>query len=176
MDLREAFETGLGPDEYGALLSEEHRKLHAFHARRAEVDRDAVDAIRDSSVAHVLAITEPWCGDSLAILPVVLELFSRAEREVRIVRRDEHPNLIDRYLTNGGRAIPIVIVLDENYEERIHWGPRPEPAQRIIEGAREAITAGTVSKEEIHKRIRAFYANDRGRTVIREIVEGIATF
>jgi len=38
---------------------------------------------------------------------------------------------------------------------------------------REAFEKGL--DEEIHKRIRAFYANDRGRTVIREIVEGIAT-
>ncbi len=171
MDLKGAFEVGLGPEEYDRLLSDEQRRLHALHARRAEVDEGAVEAIRHSNLARILVITEPWCGDSLAILPVVLELFSRAGREVRIVRRDENPDLIDRYLTNGGRAIPIVIGLDEGYGELFRWGPRPQPAQRILEDAREDLAAGRIDKAEIHKRIRAFYSKDRGRTIVEELKE-----
>jgi len=63
-----------------------------------------------------------------------------------------------------------VIGLDEEYEELFHWGPRPQPAQRIIEDAREDLAAGRIDKAEIHKRIRAFYAKDRGRTIVRELI------
>lgn len=171
MDLREVFETGLKPEEYAALLSEGQRGLHALHGRRGEVSGGAVDAVRNSGVSRLLVITEPWCGDSLAILPVVLELFERAGAGVRIVRRDEHPGLIDRYLTNGARAIPIVIGLGRDYEELFHWGPRPRPAQKIADDARGKMAEGRVEKAEIHKRIRVFYAKDRGRSIVGEIAD-----
>ena len=45
--------------------------------------------------------------------------------ELRMLRRDQHPEVMDRYLTNGSRSIPIVIVLDEEFRELGHWGPRP---------------------------------------------------
>lgn len=34
------------------------------------------------------------------------------ELELRVLRRDEHPEIMDEYLTNGSRSIPVVIVLD----------------------------------------------------------------
>jgi hypothetical protein len=34
--------------------------------------------------------------------------------------------LIENYLTNGGKSIPIVIFLDEDFNEIAHWGPRAQ--------------------------------------------------
>ena len=52
--------------------------------------------------------------------------------ELRIVLRDEHPEVMDRYLTNGSRSIPIVIALDEEFRELGHWGPRPRELQAWV--------------------------------------------
>lgn len=175
MTLREAFENGLTPAEYTLLLDEDQRALHATYERRAVVSPEAAARIRSAGTSHVLVITEPWCGDSLAILPGILRLFEEAGIEVRIVRRDEHPDLIDQYLTNGGRSIPIAVILDEAFDERFHWGPRPWPAQRLFEENREAIAAGTISKADIHKQIRAFYAKDNNRTLVEEMASQFAT-
>lgn len=175
MMLREAFEHGLTPAEYTLLLDEDQRALHATYERRAAVSAGAVEQIRAAGTHRVLVITEPWCGDSLALLPGILRLFEEVGSEVRIVRRDEHPDLIDRYLTNGGRAVPIAVVLDEAFNERFHWGPRPWPAQRLFEEKREAIATGTITKADIHKQIRAFYAKDNNETLVKEFASRFAS-
>lgn len=175
MTIREAFENGMPSAEYTLLLDEDQRALHATYERRAAVSANAVERIRAAGTSRVLVITEPWCGDSLAILPGILRLFEEVGTEVRIVRRDEHPELIDQYLTNGGRAIPIAVIMDETFTERFHWGPRPWPAQRLFEENREAIAAGTVTKADIHKQIRAFYAKDNNQTLVEEIAARFAS-
>jgi len=161
--------------EYISNLPPDQRAIHALHARRAVVEASAVSAVIAASIQGVLVITEPWCGDSLAILPVIQQLFEQANVSVRIVPRDEPPFLIDRYLTRGGRAIPMVILLQPNGEERAHWGPRPGPAQMLFERAREALTSGHTKRADITRQIRRFYARDRGRTIIAEIVTALHT-
>ncbi len=47
---------------------------------------------------------------------------------------DADTDLIDRYLTNGGRAIPIYLFLNEQGEVIGKWGPRaPELQQLVVE-------------------------------------------
>ena len=174
MQLRDDFESGLTPEQYTELLDDKQRDLHALYERRVEIDTGAVERLRSAGPFNVLVITEPWCGDSLASFPVISELCRRAGIEVRVVRRDERLDLIDRYLTNGGRAIPIAVVLNEHFEEVFHWGPRPGPAQAIFDGHREAIAAGRIDKSKVHKRIRAFYAGDKGQAVVEELLAGFA--
>ncbi|MBE0636168.1 thioredoxin family protein, partial [Candidatus Bipolaricaulota bacterium] len=123
---------------------------------------------------HILVVTEPWCGDSLAIFPVIAKLFTAAGCEVRVIRRDEHTDLMDQFLTNGGRAIPIVIILDDQFETRFHWGPRPKPAQDIIMDHKAAIAAGEIDKADVHKQVRAFYARDHGKTIVAEFAEAFS--
>jgi len=169
--LKEYFQKGLTLEEYTQFLGEQ-KDLHELHYRRAEISDEAVAALRGLKPRRVLVITEPWCGDSLAILPVVLKFFDRADSsEIRIVLRDQNLELMDRYLTRGGRAIPMVILLDDSYEELFHWGPRPAPAQAIFEEHREDIKADRIDKTEVFKRIRAFYGQDRGRSIVQELLQ-----
>ena len=174
MTLQDYFNDGLTVDAYTQLLSEDQKKLHENHERRANIDSASVEAVRDSGPHHVLVITEPWCGDSLAIFPVIAKLFAEAGCDVRVVQRDAHTDLIDQYLTNGGRAIPIAVVLDEAFVERFHWGPRPAPAQAIVIENKPKIAAGEVEKIEVHKKVRAFYAQDNGKSIVQEFVTQLA--
>ena len=171
MNLREHFDQGLTADGFAELLDEKQRDLHALYQRRADISDEAVERFRSDGPARALVITEPWCGDSLALFPVIVEYCERAGIPLRVARRDEHPDLMDQYLTNGGRAVPIAVFLNEQDEEQFHWGPRPLPAQEILERHRQAMAAGTIERTEIYKQIRAFYARDNGRTIIEELVE-----
>jgi len=174
MELRKYFNIGLTVDVYTQLLDDDQLDLHKLYERRAEVDEAAVAAFRASGPHYILVVTEPWCGDSLAIFPVVAKLFSAAGCEIRVIRRDEHTDLIDQYLTNGGQAIPIVIVLDEELNERFHWGPRPAQAQAMVTKHKAAIAAGETDKAEVHKMIRGFYARDHGRAIVAELAANFA--
>lgn len=174
MDLKEYYEKGLSVDAFEDLLSDDQARLHALHGQRATIEDGDIDAIGTSRARFVLVITEPWCGDSLAIFPIVSSLFRQAGCEVRVVQRDLYPELIDRYLTGGGRAIPIVLVLDEHFDQILRWGPRPAPAQRIVSNSRTDVQAERIEKVEVHKQVRTFYSRDRGRTIVKELVEGLS--
>lgn len=171
MDLREYFDIGLTVDAYTQLLNEDQMDLHKLYERRAVIGEAAVDAVRAAGPHNILVVTEPWCGDSLAIFPVVAKLFTEAGCEIRVIRRDEHTDLIDQFLTDGGRAIPIVTVLDKEFNERFHWGPRPEQAQSIVTEQKAAIAAGEIDKADVHKKVRTFYARDHGKATVSELVK-----
>jgi hypothetical protein len=174
MNMRTFYDQGLTVDAYTALLDRDQLDLHRLYKRRAYVTPQDVEAARASGPCRVLVITEPWCGDSLAIFPVVARLFTEAGCEVRVVRRDEHPELIDQYLTNGGRAIPMVLVMDAAFHERFHWGPRPREAQDLVLKHKEGVAAGRMDKAVVHKLVRAFYARDHGQAIVSELLEHLA--
>lgn len=174
MELKKYFDLGLNVDAYVALLDEDQAKLHRLYERRAAISPSHVPLIRAAGLHHALVITEPWCGDSLAIFPVIVRLLSEAGCAIRVIRRDEHPDLIDHYLTGGGRAIPIVVLMDGAFKERFYWGPRPLPAQEIALKHKADVAAGRMEKAEVHKKIRAFYAGDAGRTIVAEIIEQLS--
>ena len=81
-----------------------------------------------------ILITESWCGDSAQNLPIIAKLaeIKQLRLDFKIVLRDSNLDFIDLYLTNGGRAIPKLIVLDENDNELFRWGPRPVEAQNLF--------------------------------------------
>ena len=172
MTLRQYYANGLTAEAYAELLDDTQRELHALYRRRVEIDAGAVERLAAAGPPYLLVITEPWCGDSLAIFPAIDALCDRAGIGLRVVRRDEVPELMDRYLTRGGRAIPIAIGLGADFQERFRWGPRPAAAQTIFEAHREAIAEGQIDKVDVHKRIRAFYAKDKGQAVVRELLAG----
>ena len=150
--------------------SGDHEALFRHHYNKADV-RDE-DSLRDlfQGKLHILCLTEVWCGDSLAILPVICRLVEKSgDTEIRVLRRDEHPDLMDQHLTRGGRAIPIFIFLDENFKPLGRFGPRPSEAQAIFESHRAKIQSGDIEKAAVHKMIRKFYARDRGRSIVAEV-------
>jgi len=61
----------------------------------------------------LLVITESWCGDAAQIVPVVHKIAELNPKiTMKLVFRDENEELMNLFLTNGGKAIPIVVFLD----------------------------------------------------------------
>ena len=115
---------------------------------------------------RLLAIVEDWCGDASNSIPIVARWVERLPAlELRLLRRDQHPDLMNAYLTGTSRSIPIVIVLTAALEEVGHWGPRPGVLQAWVMERRRA-GAG----KEIYPEIRKWYARDRGESTLREIL------
>jgi hypothetical protein len=72
-----------------------------------------------------LVLTEAWCGDAAQVNPVLNRMAEVNEKiSLRFILRDEHPEVMDAFLTNGGRSIPKLIFLDAR-ENRVFgsWGP-----------------------------------------------------
>ena len=116
---------------------------------------------------RLLVIAEDWCGDASNTVPILARLGDEAEcLEMRIVERDAKLGLMDQYLTNGSRSIPIVIALDAGFNEIGHWGPRPTELQRWVIANRPTMTS-----KELYPQVRRWYAEDRGVTTLREVLD-----
>ena len=80
-----------------------------------------------------ILITEPWCGDASFIQPVIEAICIAGDIDLKIALRDKNEELMDAYLTNGGKSIPKLVVLDGNLKELFSWGPRPAELQAQIQ-------------------------------------------
>ncbi|HEX7977723.1 MAG TPA: thioredoxin family protein [Gemmatimonadaceae bacterium] len=135
--------------------------------RRAVVAEDFL--LRVAAVPgnwHLLVLSEDWCGDAVNIVPVVGKLAALSPNlELRVLARDENLDLMDAHLTGTSRSIPIVILLDTEYRERAWWGPRPTALQDSVSGEWQVL-----EKSSRYREARAWYARDRGRTTLEEVV------
>ncbi|CAG9622317.1 thioredoxin family protein [Sutcliffiella rhizosphaerae] len=88
---------------------------------------------------QLLTITEDWCGDAMMINPVIRKVAESANIDVHVALRDEDTSLIDRHLTNGGRAIPMILIFNTQGELIGKWGPRAPEVQQIVDDLRSAL-------------------------------------
>ncbi|MCQ6281381.1 thioredoxin family protein [Bacillus sp. EB600] len=97
-----------------------------------------VEELKQHSL-HFLTITEDWCGDAMMINPIIRKLAEAANVEMHVTYRDADTDLIDRYLTNGGRAIPIILILNKQGKTLGKWGPRAPKIQQIVNELRATL-------------------------------------
>jgi hypothetical protein len=113
-----------------------------------------------------MTITEPWCGDAAQCVPVIEKLALAAGGvETLYILRDEHPTVMDAYLTNGGRAIPKLICLDEKGAEVFTWGPRPAVIQEVMNRLK---ADGVTEISEIVEAIQKAYNDDKQNGIYQE--------
>ncbi len=115
---------------------------------------------------RLLAIVEDWCGDASSTVPVLARLGDEADcLDLKVVLRDKHPEVMDQFLTNGSRSIPIVIALDQQFHALGHWGPRPKEIQEWVIENKDKIPS-----KERYPTVRKWYARDRGLTTLKEVL------
>lgn len=152
----------------------EYTKLNAHRMKRVE----KTTVINESLSARLKAVgpglkflilSESWCGDASQNVPVMAKMGSACNCvDVRILLRDENLDIMDQFLTNGGRAIPKLILLDESYNVLGEWGPRPKVIQdRVMENK----ASGELSKADMDKEVQLWYAKDKGASLQLELVE-----
>lgn len=149
---------------------EEHRDLWTGVYRRHETPDRAVDrAARLEGDWRLLVLAEDWCGDASNTVPVLARFAEAAPNvEMRVLERDENLDLMDRHLTDGGRAIPIAVVLDEDLRPQGSWGPRPAELQEFVISEKEK---GERPTSEIYRDARRWYASDGGATTLEELLD-----
>jgi hypothetical protein len=117
-----------------------------------------------------LVLSEGWCGDAAQIVPVIHKMAEVTDKiELKIVLRDDNDALMQQFLTNGGKAIPKLIVLEtETLEVVADWGPRPAGAKQLILDYK---AAHGVVDEPAKIALQKWYLHDKGISTQNEIVE-----
>jgi hypothetical protein len=166
LDFHALWDQALTYDEF-VKQSTEHCGLWTGVYRLARIPPWALERSCEAGRrVRLLVLAEDWCGDASNTVPYLAKLGAEAQcLEMRVLRRDEHPEIMDRYLTGTARAIPIVIVLDEAWHEIGHWGSRPAELQAWVTEARK-----TTPKDELYPQMRRWYAKDKGESTLREVL------
>jgi hypothetical protein len=75
---------------------------------------------------------------------------------------------MDLYLTNGGKSIPKLLIINKNTLEVVaDWGPRPKQAIKLIVDYKEKF--GSI--DEVAKtNLQLWYHNDKGISTQNEII------
>ena len=121
-----------------------------------------------------LVLTEGWCGDAAQSLPILNKIASyTANIDLKIVLRDENLDLMDLFLTNGGRSIPKLIALDKDNNVLDFWGPRPTIAAKMVADYKEK--NGTLDPQ-FKQDLQVWYNKDKGKSVQNDFVNLFAKF
>jgi hypothetical protein len=170
LDFRALWTQALPYQDFVAA-STAHRGLWEGIYRIAPLPEWSSGVDLSASPRRLLVLAEDWCGDASNTIPFLEKFVERVPGlELRVLRRDEHPEVMDQYLTNGARSIPVVVVLDAEYREVGHWGPRPRELQEWVMANRAVIP-----KQDLYPQVRRWYARDKGESTLRGVLEAAAT-
>ena len=161
-----------GKEQLDSLLH--YTKLNEARMNRLDKTIKVVDDVKLNLINldkkyTWLVISEGWCGDAAQILPILNKMSEVTDNvNLRIVLRDENSDLINQFLTNGSKSIPIVIILEEDLKVINTFGPRPNAAKTIVEEYK--LKNGSID-ETLKIELQKWYLADKGFSTQREIVE-----
>lgn len=117
-----------------------------------------------------LVLTEGWCGDAAHSLPVLNKLAQLNEGiDLKIVLRDDHDELMGHFLTNGGKSIPKLIVVDNKTNEVVNsWGPRPSVATHMVQEYKA--THGKLDPE-FKQDLQIWYNKNKGVNISEDLAD-----
>lgn len=152
----------------------DYTKLNFSRTKRldktAQIPEDSLEAFQNLKENQIwLVISEPWCGDAAQTLPFLNKIAQASEQiELKIVLRDENPDLMDLFLTNGSRSIPMIIILDKDLNVIEKWGPRSRAATKLVTDYKEIHGA---LDDEFKQQLQVWYNNNKGEVIISELAE-----
>ncbi|MBO0321309.1 thioredoxin family protein [Muricauda sp. CAU 1633] len=117
-----------------------------------------------------LTITESWCGDAAHSMPIINKISElNPNMDHKVVLRDEVPEIMDAFLTQGARSIPKVILWDkENKAILGEWGPRPNLATQMVEDYKKEYGKLT---PEFKQDLQVWYNKDKGVGILNDILD-----
>ena len=116
-----------------------------------------------------LVLTESWCGDAAPSLPV-MNKFAELNPNIRfgILLRDENPELMEYFHTDGALSIPKLIARDRSNGKVLGtWGPRPGKASRLVE---EFKTENGNLTAEFREDLQRWYNADKGQNIQEDLL------
>jgi hypothetical protein len=158
-----------GHEQSESLLEYTKLNLHRMHRWEKTFAPNEALMRKVSTIQqqmHWIVITEGWCGDAAQQLPVIEKLASLNPLiTTHYVLRDDNPELMDLFLSNGLRSIPAWICVDEQWNLMWKWGPRPGIAEQLLRELKSADVSVADRKQQLH----AWYARNKHEAFQQEI-------
>ena len=162
-----------GPNQSESMAN--YTKMNEKRMKRLDktfqVSEELLQAVADLDKDYIwLVITEAWCGDAAQTVPIIQKVAEGSDKiELRVVLGDEHPELMEKFLTDGAKSIPKLIIIDkESMQVEQDWGPRPAPAQEML---MEFKANPDLTYSEFSLNLQKWYNQDKGLTTQAELKE-----
>ncbi len=136
-----------------------------------KLDQEQIQAIKSVSTPQTwLVISEGWCGDAAPALPIMKKIAEINENiDFKVILRDDFPEVIEAFLTNGGKSIPKLISFNLEKEALYFtWGPRPSTATQMVEDEKKK--EGQLSAE-FKEKLQYWYNTDKGKTTASDLID-----
>lgn len=116
-----------------------------------------------------LVIAESWCGDAAHVMPVMNKVADLNENIIlRVVLRDDNDALMNMFLTNGGKSIPKLIMIDNTTGEVVNtFGPRPKTATKLVADYK---AEHGVLTPEFKESLQTWYNLNKGQSTIADLI------
>ena len=153
----------------------EDKKLNLHRMKRIEKHYVVPDEIKTViqqiiDIQTWMIISETWCGDSAQNIPYIAKITELNPQIIlKIILRDANLEIMDLYLTNGTRSIPILVAFDEDGKELFRWGPRPQKAKNLFSN----LKARKIEKSAILEKLHLWYGRNGGSNLEAELMEVI---
>jgi len=167
--VKDKFTTGNSVTEANinyTMLNE--RRMRRWDKKLEPSEHDKAKINRFDTKVIWLVITESWCGDAAHLLPVMNKIAElNSNIELRMVLRDDNEELMNRFLSNGSKSIPKLIMLDaETLEVLEEYGPRPSVAAKMVDDYNKE--HGTLTPE-FKEDLQRWYNKDKGKTTLEDL-------
>lgn len=138
--------------------------------KTVKVDEAVKEKIANTNINQTwLVLTESWCGDAAHIMPVINKVAELNNTiDFKVVLRDENLDLMNQFLTNGGKSIPKLILIDNATNEVVNtFGPRPSEATKLVLDYKAKHGKLT---PEFKEDLQGWYNKDKGQNAISDLV------
>lgn len=124
------FEQGLRYADFVAQAAVNRDKFELYY-NESPLSADDISFFKKAAAlpngpAKILALAEAWCGDVFRELPTVARIAEATGMDLRIFLRDQNPDIMDEFLSNGGksRAIPVFVFYTKETRYITHFTER----------------------------------------------------
>ncbi|NQY06149.1 MAG: thioredoxin family protein [Flavobacteriaceae bacterium] len=116
-----------------------------------------------------LVLTESWCGDAAQTMPMMNKIAELNDKiDFKVVLRDDNPELMSEFLTNGNLSIPKLIAFHpETKEVKGTFGPRPSIAIQMVAAYKKEHGA---LDPEFKRDLQVWYNKDKGQNTAEDLV------
>ncbi|WP_046226088.1 thioredoxin family protein [Paenibacillus dauci] len=139
-NLADKWEVAITPEQFMEGMTQNKEAFHDGHTLFNWTDledHEFFKLLQHRDDLRSIIIAADWCGDVVRNIPVVFRAFEEAAIPTRVLILEEHQDVMDEYLTMGGRSVPIVIITDTGGHVLGQWGPRPQHVQELMVAFRQ---------------------------------------
>lgn len=134
-NLADKLRTGISPQQF---IDSMQKNKETFQTNYDEFvwdntsEREFFGSLNHRDDLRVLILAADWCGDVVRNVPVVFRALETAGIPTEVLILEENFDVMDDFLTMGGRSVPVVIFVDTGGHVLGSWGPRPKHVQQFM--------------------------------------------